>query len=100
MCFRNVSNPSFIDLYLTNSALSFQHTLTISCGLSDYHKLVLTVLKIKISKNKLREILYRNYKFFNSQNFNDKLKFCFFKSKFNQTLFDALNKHASLKATP
>ena len=98
MCFKNVSNPSFIDLYFTNSALSFQHILTISCGLSDYHRLVLTVLKI--SKNKLREIVYRNYKYFNSQNFNDKLKFCFFKSKFNQTFFDASNKHASLKATP
>ena len=81
MCSKNASNPCFIDLYLTNSALSFQRTLTISCGLSDYQKLVLTVLKITISKNKLREIVYRNYKYFNSQNFNDKLKFCFFKRK-------------------
>ena len=81
MCSKNASNPCFIDLYSTNSALSFQHTLTISCGLSDYQKLVLTVLKITISKNKLREIVYRNYKYFNSQNFNDKLKFCFFKRK-------------------
>ena len=81
MCSKNASNPCFIDLYLTNCALSFQHTLTISCGLSDYQKLVLTVLKITISKNKLREIVYRNYKYFNSQNFNDKLKFCFFKRK-------------------
>ena len=90
MCFKNVSNPSFIDLYFTNSALSFQHILTISCGLSDYHRLVLTVLKI--SKNKLREIVYRNYKYFNSQNFNDDS--C---SKSNKTFLNVLNKHPPLQ---
>ena len=31
-CFKNVSNPSCIDVFLTNSALSFQHTLTVSWG--------------------------------------------------------------------
>ena len=36
MCFKNASNPSCIDLILTNSALSFQHTLTVSCELSDF----------------------------------------------------------------
>ena len=39
-CFKNVSNPSCIDLFLTNSALSLQHTLTVSCELSDFNKLV------------------------------------------------------------
>ena len=102
-CFKNVSNPSCIDLFLTNSALSFQHTLTVSCGLSDFHKLVMTVLKTTFSKNKPREIVYRNYKYFNSQNFNDELKFVFSKenidscSKFNQTFLNVLNKHAPLK---
>ena len=38
--FKNVSNPSCIDLFLTNSALSLQHTLTVSCELSVFHKLV------------------------------------------------------------
>ena len=51
-CFKNVSNPSCIVLFLANSALSFQHTLTVSYGLSDFHKLVLKVLKIAFSKNK------------------------------------------------
>ena len=73
--FKNVSNPSCIDLFLTNSALSFQHTLTVCCGLSDFHKLVMTLLKTRFSKNKPREIVYRNYKYFNSQNFNDELQF-------------------------
>ena len=65
-CFKNVSNPSCIDLLLTNSALSFQHTETVSTGLSDFHKLVLTVLKTTVSKSKPREIHYRDYKKFDS----------------------------------
>ena len=44
-CFENVSNPSCIDLCLTNNALSFQQTETVSTGLSDFHKLVLIVLR-------------------------------------------------------
>ena len=34
-CFKNVSNLSSIDLFLTYSALSFQQTETVSTGLSD-----------------------------------------------------------------
>ena len=69
----------------------------------DFHKLALTVLKITFSKNKPREIVYRNYKYFNSHNFNDELKFVFSNenidscSKFNQTFLDVLNKHAPLQ---
>ena len=59
-CFKNVTNPSCIDLFLTNNALSFQHTETVSIGLSDFHKLVLTVSKTTISKSKPREIHYRD----------------------------------------
>ena len=54
-CFKSISNPSCIDLFLTNNALSFQNTKTVSTGLSDFHKLVLTVLKTSIVKNKPRE---------------------------------------------
>ena len=31
-CFKNSENPSCIDLFLTNSANSFQNTTTLSCG--------------------------------------------------------------------
>ena len=70
---------------------------------SDFHKLVMTVLKTTFSKIKAREIVYRNYKYFNSQNFNDELKLVFSKenihfcSKFNQTFLNVLNKHATSK---
>ena len=44
-CFKNVSNPSCTDIFLTNNAPSLQHTKTVSTGLSYFHKLFLTVLK-------------------------------------------------------
>ena len=39
-----------IHLYLTNCAKSFQSTLTIETGLSDFHKFIVTVLKVKYEK--------------------------------------------------
>ena len=40
-------------------------------GLSDFHKLVLTVLKTSFDKNKPCQILYREYKNFTSESFNE-----------------------------
>ena len=44
-CYKSLSNPNCIDLVITNSSSSFQNTKTISRGLSDFHKMVITVLK-------------------------------------------------------
>ena len=43
-CFKNIENPSCIDLFLTNSWQSFLNTTTVSTGFSDFHKMVITVL--------------------------------------------------------
>ena len=40
-------------------------------GLSDFYKLVLTVLKISTIKSKPQKITYRRYKNFDSVRFND-----------------------------
>ena len=61
-CFKNANNPSTIDLFLTNNSLAFQNTTATFTGLSDFHKLVLTVLKTTFSKNKPKELFYRDYK--------------------------------------
>ena len=42
-CYKNIDNPSFIDLLLTNSAKDFESTSTLETGLSDFHKLVVAV---------------------------------------------------------
>ena len=68
------NNPSSIDLFLTNAPNSFQNTVTITCGLSDYHKMILKVLKTTFPKVKPKEILYRNYKFFDKITFESEVK--------------------------
>ena len=73
-CFKSITNPTCVDLFLTNSNLSFQHTETMSTSLSDFHMLVVTLLKTCFSKKKPRELEYRNYKNFNSGLFNEDLK--------------------------
>ena len=49
-CFKNADNPSSIDVMLTNRINSFQNPMTIETGLSDYHKMVVIVLKISFKK--------------------------------------------------
>ena len=44
-CQKRLSNPSCIDLVITNSSSRFQNTKAISTGLSDFHKMIITVLK-------------------------------------------------------
>ena len=70
-CFKNPSNPSCIDLFLTNRQQGFQQT--IETGISDYHKMVVTVMKTHYKKQKAKTIQYRNYKHFHEQSFNFEL---------------------------
>ena len=55
-CFKNHVNPSCIDLSITNSSLRFQNTTTFASGLSDFHKMILTVLKTTFQKVKAKEM--------------------------------------------
>ena len=49
-CFKNLDNPSCVDLFITNSFRSFKNTTTISTGLSDFHKMIITVMKTTFPK--------------------------------------------------
>ena len=53
--------PSYVDLILTNKSRSFQNFCTFKTGLSDFHKMTLTVLKSSFAKQKPRILNYRNY---------------------------------------
>ena len=45
-CFTpTATHPSLIDIILTNRPRSFQSSVAIEAGLSDHHKMVITVLK-------------------------------------------------------
>ena len=56
-CFKNALNPSCIDLFIANSSLSFQNTIAISNGLSDSHKMVITVMKMPFEAFPYRKTL-------------------------------------------
>ena len=91
------------DLFLTDNALSFQYTEMVTTGLSDFHKLVLAVLKTAISKNKPGEIHYRNYKKFDSLKFNADLENANTHEKiesyikFDKVFMKVLNRHTPFK---
>ena len=44
-CFKKRENPSSIDLLLTNSKNNFDEAVVLESGLSDFHKLVVSVFK-------------------------------------------------------
>ena len=73
-CFKSLTNPTCIDLLLTNCSKSFQNTTVVSSGISDFHKMVVTVMKTTFPKVKPKQIFYRDYKRFNDSMFKDDLK--------------------------
>ena len=73
-CFKNCASPSCIDLFLTNCKKSYESTLTIETGLSDFHKLIVTILKVKYEKVPPKIRQYRDSKSFDSTRFFEKLQ--------------------------
>ena len=57
-CFKNPQNPACIDLILTNKLLSFKNTYVIEAGLSDFHKLIVGVMKMHFPKMKPQVVSY------------------------------------------
>ena len=104
-CFKNVDNPSCIDLILTNKASYFQKTSVLETGLSDCHKLTVTVMKANFQKQVPKVITYRNYKYFNNDNFRNDLMHEISKQGFHRITCEqfeflfmtTLNKHAPVK---
>ena len=72
-CFKNIDNPSCIDLFLINTWRSFQNTITVSTGLSDFHKMIITVLKTTFPNTKPKVLTYRDYSKFVKEDFNQRL---------------------------
>ena len=96
------TNPSCVDLIITNSCNSFPNTSTISTGLSDFHKMPVTVLKTKFEKAKPKEITYRDYKKFDDEHFKRDLRTslsngCHDYREFEEIFLNILQKHAPLK---
>ena len=101
-CFKNVLNPSGIGLFITSIPLSFQNTIPVSNGLSDFHKIVITVMKMSFKKFSPIETHYRDYKYFDRTKFKNNLNEKLSESisnyeSFETTFIEVLNKHAPLR---
>ena len=68
-CFKNPKSPSCIDPMLTNKPLSFQTKCVIETGLSGFHRMTKSVLKMHFWKLPPRVINYRDFKKFHNERF-------------------------------
>ena len=68
------ANLSAIDLIITNKAKSFQNTIAMSTGISDFQKIVLTSMKTNFQKAVPKEFIYRDMKNLDKNAFKRDLK--------------------------
>ena len=69
-----MNNTSCTNLIIIISPNNFQNNLTFCTGLSDFHKLVMTVLQTFFRKTAPKEFHYRGYSKFNADDFKTELK--------------------------
>ena len=74
MCHKNPDKPTCIDLILIKSPGSFQNSCVVETGLSDFHKMFVTVMKTFYRKSQPKIIHCRNYENFSNDNFRDSLQ--------------------------
>ena len=72
-CYKNPNNPSCIDLLLANFPKYFQNSCLIETGLSDFHKMVLTVIKANFRKLEPKIMIYPNYRYLSNDRFRQKM---------------------------
>ena len=83
-CFKNPEKPSCIDLMLTNSPRSFQGSCAVETGLSDFHRMTVTIMKTCFRKLKPCVVIYRNYNTFYNENYRENLVEEFSKQNFEK----------------
>ena len=104
-CYKNVLNPTSIDMFLTNRHNCFQNSCTIETGISDHHRMIITVLKTYFKKLKPSIIKYRSYANFDEDSFKTDLAYSLYSSdkcnmkydEFKNIFMNALNRHAPIK---
>ena len=104
-CFKNPENPSCIVLLLANSKNNLDEALVLELGLSDFYKLVVSVLKSYFKKEDPKVIIYRDYKYFDNEMFSIELENKLSKigllilnyDIFKNVYIGVINKHVPLK---
>ena len=72
-CYKSPENSTCIDLILTNHPRSFQNSCEFETGLSDYHKITVTIMKASFQRLQPRIINYRDYKRLQNDVFREEL---------------------------
>ena len=72
-CYKNSLKPSCIDSALTNCSRSVKDIQVIETGLSDFHKMNITILKMFFSRQKYETVFFRNQKKFDNSAFREVL---------------------------
>ena len=73
ICYKNPTNPTCIDLILTNAPRSFHSNYVVETGLSDFHLMTMTVMRKSFKKYQPSIISYRSYKNFSDAAFRETL---------------------------
>ena len=103
-CLENPENPKCIDLTLTNKPTSIQATCVVETGLSDFHWVTVSVMKITFRKLPPKLLKYRGYRNFGNSQFMNSIHSTLSRNEnevlekdpdvcFNKCL-EVLNKHA------
>ena len=100
-CYKNPNKPTCIDLMLTNKPRSFKNSSVLETGLSDFHKMTLTVMRAYFVKQTPKVVYYRDYKKFSNDLFrNDILQaqaLIDTKENVQTNIVNIFNEHAPLK---
>jgi len=108
-CYKNVLNPSQVDIILTSSPQKIVSHLNISLGLSDFHNLVCAATRMHAPQTVQRKLIYRSFKRFDETKFTNDLKLAPFHVcdifddtddvmwSFNYLLTEVVDYHAPVK---
>ena len=72
-CRKNTNNPTSIDVILTNQPKRLAGSLNTNIDLSDFHNIIGTASKVHVDHMVKRTIIYRSYKNYNAESFNESL---------------------------
>ena len=70
-CFKNLEKPTSTDLMLTNSYRSFQSSWAIETGLSDFQKMIVTILKTYFQKKEPKITQLQDDKKFSEEEYRE-----------------------------
>ena len=68
-CHTKISQPSLIDVFLTNSPSLLCNTINFDCALSDCHNMIAACFKENCISNKRQKVTFRSYKTFQDAGF-------------------------------